>query len=1554
MQSPNNHQHIESRIGERQDDQAPSPNLDWRDGLEHQSNRVFSQRNRTEAKLDWRDPILQSQNPIGGNNWGPSPTTRVASRPLAPPQSMANPDTLFDKLFEGNPPMVTTHDGKYMCCLGFASATWQTRNCSSELAEFLRKDGYAKACKREFGTSEALLAHCTSTSDHKHKVQADWIRGHLGVKPLLEHTHGQHATHATHWRAAQKDEVKKYRETSADKHCMLRNIERRIETGELRVYFVGASPSIVTSACDAYRWLQHAMQSSGHYGGSHCVGVDTEGSPNVDLVQFGCNDVVVIEECNIACDRLSREARALLADHNVTKFMVGNDDHRLQSHTIKVNAVHQLQQQGQTHESLANLASEALGVQCIKPKYWELYGRFIERNRATRAELDTFWPYCIMDPWYTWWIGVSRWTSHQGRPMSQCDECATTVPIRQCRRCNDCIECCKCHKVVHEEPRPPHANTNSIAVETREATSAPLEPVESIHPNCTELSSGSDMDGTSSEGGNYSDDGPTFSTNMFAQCTPNHVLERRVKFDCIFKILYQSWWSEHLSPDDCVASLELGCRCKQFGTLTALLAHCNSKRDNGHKQFMTLLQRIPNPTLVHTGAHVVLTPTLTQAPLVQHTDPLVPPPLADRHKRKLPGNEQTQQQIVHDVHTGLDVDEVGLQWTGRIVGSRQVAGVVEYEVHYDGCYPLWEYEHFIHGNLVAEYHAQQPKRPILHEWPKYLPPIRVVDTEAAERQLPEQPATPNERNDMTLAHEAPEANETRFEAVLAEAEQQLRIAQLATKDCQDAIDNKGREGKMPRVHLGEQKKHKKKHNNDRRNLSIEAVAKKLNEPPGMLKSMLACYDSVNGDDFRNMSHGEQRKALSINLKSTLGDSCPNQTKCGIFAGRAVELRAYNQGHLQPLSPDSRRHVGYSMLVALAHAKEVEEAAQAHVTRMRESPQHDTATRKTRRLEPPINANWEFPESTPPSSPLARVASAVTPVQQCQVNTLLSQSIASHEVIASLEPPVNAWDRPTPTWIVGAKPIGGWIAGMPAHVATCGSDCSQLLHLTAETPERLWVVRHFDGTLASYPEPELSLVPGVYHAKNKLWASHWMDAHASVSELNNQHKHLVGWALQVRLSRGTFETHVCTKQPGDTFMELAPNFLHSIIPLVDAVRTLAFLDIGAGTGLQLVCAAIIGQFDRCFGVERNVLLVDQYRAWCEALLECDRVTWTPILATITMVQGDISECSTLVPVAALVLCWNACFEAACNDTLFGILAHETLPEGAVLILSVGLQDNVPKMTSLVVPNTSNARQCLGTSTGKLPGKMTAWRATRNAFEPNTIVRRGRSKEEPVPSNGTPLDQDRQALVAACGQQSIMQPWMIVTGAPMSCTFETSHTWEKIDLGGSPRRQKAITCNLGNGIDVLSAYALENTDFQETDMATFESQRPHQHLHCDLPNPRVAETRTSTIVADAVYVLIAPLGAERIAIIVWDHTTNDELTLWVEPGQYMVFPSASCWHAGYGGKQGARLYVTFFVGKLTSHEKECVTHDQLQVLLWKHIHGRPSPNPENWCMKKSWEN
>jgi hypothetical protein len=114
--------------------------------------------------------------------------------------------------------------------------------------------------------------------------------------------------------------------------------------------------------------------------------------------------------------------------------------------------------------------------------------------------------------------------------------------------------------------------------------------------------------------------------------------------------------------------------------------------------------------------------------------------------------------------------------------------------------------------------------------------------------------------------------------------------------------------------------------------------------------------------------------------------------------------------------------------------------------------------------------------------------------------------------------------------------------------------------------------------------------------------------------------------------------------------------------------------------------------------------------------------------------------------------------------------------------------------------------------------------------------------------------------------------------------------------------------------------------------------------------LVESQLPVHVAEAMHVLIAPLGDERIALQVWDHALGVERTLWLDPGQYLVLPSASCWHAGYGGKQGDRLYVTFAAGELTTHEKECVKDEQLDVLFWKQIKGMPSPNPKNWRMNK----
>ena len=146
-------------------------------------------------------------------------------------------------------------------------------------------------------------------------------------------------------------------------------------------------------------------------------------------------------------------------------------------------------------------------------------------------------------------------------------------------------------------------------------------------------------------------------------------------------------------------------------------------------------------------------------------------------------------------------------------------------------------------------------------------------------------------------------------------------------------------------------------------------------------------------------------------------------------------------------------------------------------------------------------------------------------------------------------------------------------------------------------------------------------------------------------------------------------------------------LNCIIPLVDAVGSRAFVDIGAGTGLQLISAAIIGQFHKCFGVERNVVLVEHYKAWCKALRECDEHTWGPILDKIQMVPGQISECSSVLSSAGIVLCWNACFEPACNATLFRLVAEHMLVEGTMLVLTVGLQDDLPNMKQVCLPSIS---------------------------------------------------------------------------------------------------------------------------------------------------------------------------------------------------------------------------------------------------------------------------
>jgi hypothetical protein len=209
------------------------------------------------------------------------------------------------------------------------------------------------------------------------------------------------------------------------------------------------------------------------------------------------------------------------------------------------------------------------------------------------------------------------------------------------------------------------------------------------------------------------------------------------------------------------------------------------------------------------------------------------------------------------------------------------------------------------------------------------------------------------------------------------------------------------------------------------------------------------------------------------------------------------------------------------------------------------------------------------------------------------------------------------------------------------------------------------------------------------------------------------------------------------------------------------------------------------------------------------------------------------------------------------------------------------------------------------------------------------------------NGSDLELDRRALASSFHKCGVERPWVIVRGAPQIWEYTVGAKWVRLDLGGCPRWQKAITCHLGVGITITSGYAIKNTPASESEL--FMSQRTHQRMHCDLMNPRLMQTRSSSDVVDKVFVLLAPMANEPIALQVWDHTIRGEITLWINPGSYVLFRAGSCWHAGYGGAQGGRLYVTLVAGELTHDQRECLLEDQDFILFWDDVKRMPSSNP-----------
>lgn len=311
-----------------------------------------------------------------------------------------------------------------------------------------------------------------------------------------------------------------------------------------------------------------------------------------------------------------------------------------------------------------------------------------------------------------------------------------------------------------------------------------------------------------------------------------------------------------------------------------------------------------------------------------------------------------------------------------------------------------------------------------------------------------------------------------------------------------------------------------------------------------------------------------------------------------------------------------------------------------------------------------------------------------------------------------------------------SPKGGWLEGMPVLVDSSSSMSGCHSQLVACCPSsKAWSVRHYDGSVTRHGESSLRLVHGYRQAKGVQCP--YVGAHDSVSNLGPEPRHLLGWALQVRLCTQTFVSHVCTRpgNPGETFMELGPNYLGCLLPHLEHLPEIGnFVDIGAGTGLQLLVAAATHGFSLCVGFERNPQLVARYQAWAAALVDCDSRVWSPIVGRIRLEVCDVQHSPSLgtaLKGASLVLCWNLRFEHAVNEVVFQA-AKESMGTGlaAYMMLAVGLQSDLPHMSAVELPPElgypgnpgvlrcphicrPGVRYCMNTGSGQVAGGMCLW-------------------------------------------------------------------------------------------------------------------------------------------------------------------------------------------------------------------------------------------------------
>jgi len=436
----------------------------------------------------------------------------------------------------------------------------------------------------------------------------------------------------------------------------------------------------------------------------------------------------------------------------------------------------------------------------------------------------------------------------------------------------------------------------------------------------------------------------------------------------------------------------------------------------------------------------------------------------------------------------------------------------------------------------------------------------------------------------------------------------------------------------------------------------ERTVNELDQPPGVLRWMVSCFETVRDATFRSLPVNAQRMALQEHMKSNPAMPAVTANKCKKFIRGVLEQGAYTlmRRFAQPSAPDAAK------LVALA--EEAECFAEA-------------ARNTLAQLEQSAASAAEAFKMTDEAARLA-----VAPMEEQVVSPVTE--LVLHTWLAGVNTPGPAGNVKR-----CMAPTGGWKLGMPVIVETnkgLSGHHSQIILYTESS--NTWSVRHYTGSVSEHCSSELCLVPG-YKTKNHTLCL-YIAAYEAVSQLSTEQKHLVGWALQVRLCNDAFTTHVCTSRTGETFMELGPNCLHTLALSLPPGTGGSFVDIGAGTGLPLLVAACSGTFQSCFGVELNVSLVELYMKWQSALIACDAQVWSPITDRITLESGDFRHSEALkshMQRASLVVCWNTCFEADVNHALFlAVSKGMTSDRPALLLLGDGNQTDLPSLRKLKIP------------------------------------------------------------------------------------------------------------------------------------------------------------------------------------------------------------------------------------------------------------------------------